>query len=472
MSTLPASLARQTLRRTVMAASLAAISALAMAGAPRATLELAPPGDSYGDRADQFGSAPFVEQEFFISGQARRYKSAGTLGSDGKWAATVVSSNTPFKTAVIVRRPASAANFNGIVLVEWLNVSSGYPLDVDWGMNREEILRKGYAYIGLANQKVGIEGVKKLEAYGDRYAASDISTDDISYDILSQAGQAVRDQYQVLLGGLKPVKVLTSGHSQSAMRLTTYANAIQPQDNVFDGILIHGRAASGVRLASGDNLPSTTVIRADSKVPVFQIQSQMDVSAFGSTSKAIDTGLVRYWEVAGAAHADQYLLDNIYSVSEREVGFDQPDCGKPHNAMPFYMAQNAALRHLTNWTLTGKAPPVAPRMKRNWLGSLQKDANGNVIGGLRLPEIAAPIATYGNANFTTGSLAFLDLFACVAGGYTEYFSASKLKSLYPTHADYVSKYKAAADAALAAGHILPEDHAKALQRAQAAAVPQ
>ncbi len=464
---LPPSLLRHTL-----AATLAALSTLALAGAPRATLEMSPPGDAYGDRADQFGSAPFVEQEFFLSGQARRYKSAGTLGSDGKWSATVVSSNTPYKTAALVRRPSHPSHFNGIVLVEWLNVSSGYPLDVDWGMNREEILRKGYAYIGLVNQKVGLDGVKKLTAYGDRYTGTDISTDDISYDILSQAGQAVRDQYSVLLGGLKPVKVLTSGHSQSAMRLTTYANAIQPLDRVFDGILIHGRANSGTKMASGDNTPSSTVIRADSLVPVFQIQSQMDVSVQPATSKAIDTGKVRYWEVAGAAHADQYLLDNIYSVSEREVGFDQPDCSKPHNAMPFYMAQNAALRHLANWTLTGTAPPVAPRMKRNWLGSLQKDANDNVVGGLRLPEIEVPVATYGNANFTSGSLAFLDLFACIAGGYTEPFSASKLKTLYPTRADYVSKYKKAADAALAAGHILPEDHANALQRAQAATIPQ
>ena len=186
----------------------------------------------------------------------------------------------------------------------------------------------------------------------------------------------------------------------------------------------------------------------------------------------MDSDKVRYWEVAGSAHADEYLLENIYAVSEREVGFDRPTCGKPHNAMPFYMAQNAALRHLTRWVSQGTLPPVAPRLKRNWLGSITKDTHGNGVGGLRLPDIETPVATYGNANFTSGSLAFLDLFACVAGGYTEPFSASKLKALYPTTTAYVSKFKAAADAALAAGHILPEDHAKALARAKATALPQ
>lgn len=460
--------------RTALAVAALTLSASAWAAAPQATIETPPPGDIYGDRADQFGTYNYVEKEFFISGMARTFKGTGTLKTDGKWTATVDTTANPYKTAMIVRRPATAAQFNGIVLVEWLNVSSGYPLDVDWGMNREEILRKGYAYVGVANQKVGMEGVKKLTQYGDRYVTGSVSDDDLSYDILSQTGQAVKDQFAVILGGLRPVKVLASGHSQSAMRLTTYANAIQPLDNVFDGIMIHGRANGGISIGSnGSKVPlGYTSIRADSKVPVFQIQSQMDVSLNSGTSKATDSAKVRYWEVAGAAHADEYLLTDIYSASAREVGFDRPSCSKPHNAMPFYMAQNAVLRHLSNWAKNGTPPPAAPRMKRNWLGSLMKDANDNVVGGLRLPEIEAPIATYGNANFTKGSLAFLDLFACIAGGYTEYFDKAKLKTLYPTHADYVAKFKKAADAALAAGHILPEDHVKAMQRAQVAPIPE
>jgi len=462
------------LRATALACTLVVAAASGVTAAPRAQIEVPPPGDAYGDRADQFGSAPFVEQEFFVSGQARRFKGTGTLGTDGEWTAVVESSNNPYKTAIIVRRPAQAAQFNGIVLVEWLNVSSGYPLDVDWGMNREEILRKGYAYVGVANQKVGVQGVQKLEQYGDRYATGSVPSDDLSYDIFSQVAQALRDQPGAILGGLQPRKILGSGHSQSAIRLTTYVNAIHPIDPVFDGFMIHGRGNPGASISSvGSNVPlGYTNIRADSSVPVFQIQSQMDVSVQAGTSKAVDSAKVRYWEVAGAAHADEYLLDNIYSVSEREVGFDRPTCSKPHNAMPFYMAQNAVLRHLSTWVSTGTPPPTAPRIKRNWLGSIVKDANGNAVGGLRLPDIDAPIGTYGNANFTSGSLAFLDLFACIAGGYTEYFDATKLKKLYPTKADYVAKYKVAADAALAAGHILPEDHARALQRAQAAQVPQ
>lgn len=467
-------MSKQVFHRLALAATLSCVAFSSSAAVPQAVVRSSGPAPSYGDRfdVDHLGDYGFVEQEFNISGLARKFKGTGTLGSDGKWAATVVSSNTAYNTMMIVRRPADPAKFNGIVIVEWLNVSTGYPLDVDWGMAHEAILREGYAYVGVNVQKVGIQGVQKLKQYGSHYAQTSIPDDDISYDILSQTAQAIRSQSALLLGGLVPNKVIATGHSQSAMRLITYTNAIQPIDKVFDGIFIHGRSNSGAKMASSDSLPSTTAIRSDTNVPVFLLQSEMDVALQPGTSRQIDTERIRHWEVAGSAHADQYLLANIGEVSSREVGWSPPVCSAPYNAMPFYEAEIAGFNHLKNWIVDGTPPPVAPRMQRDWLGNIKKDANGNAIGGLRLPEIDVPIARYGHANITTGSLAFLDLFACVAGGNTNYFTASKLQSLYPTHADYVNKYKAAADTAQAKGYIRPVDYANALARAQAAAIPQ
>lgn len=460
--------ATRLMRQTITAIALACMGHAALAS-PQAAVQPGPDGRYYGYRADQFGNSGFVEGEFRMSGLAKRYKASGTLGADGKWNATVVSANTPYNTAMVVRRPADPAKFNGIVIVEWLNVSSGYDIDVDWGMSHELFLREGYAYIGVNAQKVGIEGLQKYNAA--RYGELDISHDDLSYDIFSQIGQAVRDQASVLLGGLQPVKVFATGHSQSAMRLTTYANAIQPLDKVYDGIMIHGRANTGTKLASSDNTPSNVLIRNDLSVPVFQLQSEMDVAFQSGTSKAMDTAKVRYWEVAGAAHADEYLLDQIYSVSGREIGFYPPNCLKPANRMPFYAAQNAAYHHLTQWATQGIAPPTAPRIQRDWLGFIKKDRDGNALGGLRLPDIDVPVAQYGYANFTTGSLAFLDLFSCIAGGSTDPFSAYKLNKLYPTKADYVSKYEAAAAAARAAGYLLAPDQATLVQKARQAQIP-
>jgi hypothetical protein len=88
--------------------------------------------------------------------------------------------------------------------------------------------------------KTGADKLKSLDTA--RYGAVDLTSDTLSYDVFSQAAQAVRTHPE-LLGGRAPAVVLGTGHSQSALRLTTYANAVQPVRGVQDGLLIHGRAA-------------------------------------------------------------------------------------------------------------------------------------------------------------------------------------------------------------------------------------
>ena len=449
-------------------ASLLLVAGAAPAWAvSQAAVQPAPVGGHFLDRGAQIAAAGYTDREFWLSGLAKTYRAASTLRSDGRWSATVASSSTPYQTPMLVRRPTDPARFNGIVIVEWLNVSSGYVLDIDWIMAREEFLRQGYAYVGLTNQKTGLAGSK--EKNPTRYAQGNLPNDDISYDILSQAAKAVRDQSGVLLGGLVPTKVFATGHSQSALRLTTYVNAIHPLDRVIDGFMIHGRGESGLKLSSSDlrGVPSTTVIRSDLAEPVFQLQSEMDVDSQPSTSKAVDSNRIRYWEVAGSSHSDKDMLKGVYEVSTRAPA----SCSKPPNAMPFQRAQSAAYRHLVAWATVGTPPPLAPRIKRSLLGRIQRDTHGNALGGLRLPEIDVPVATYGIDNSTTGSTEFLDLFACVTSGSTAPFSATKLTGLYPDPAAYYTRYKAAADAALAAGYLLAPDHAKALADAAAAPIP-
>lgn len=96
------------LGRFALAALLACAGFSSQAGAPQAAVSAGPDTPGYGDRADvdhlaQFG---FTEHEYVISGLARKFKGVGTLGSDGKWAATVVSNNTPYNT--MMRRSVPA----------------------------------------------------------------------------------------------------------------------------------------------------------------------------------------------------------------------------------------------------------------------------------------------------------------------------------------------------------------------------
>ena len=73
-----------------------------------------------------------------------------------------------------------------------------------------------------------------------------------------QAGAAVRDDAAELLGGLKPKHVIAVGESQSAFRMTTYIDAIEPvSKGVYDGYFVYSRGCR--RRRSLARLPSPTL---------------------------------------------------------------------------------------------------------------------------------------------------------------------------------------------------------------------
>src|ERR1700738_5413811 len=98
---------------------------------------------------DNLSSRGYVEEEFFFQGAATGYATP-TL-TDG----VVLSTGNPYKSRMIVRRPADPSRFNGVVLVEWVNVTSGYNLDLHWQASREYLTRHGYAYVGASAPRVG-----------------------------------------------------------------------------------------------------------------------------------------------------------------------------------------------------------------------------------------------------------------------------------------------------------------------------
>jgi hypothetical protein len=101
------------------------------------------------------------------------------------------------------------------------------------------------------------------------------------------------------------------------------------------------------------------------------------------------------------------------------------------------------------------------------------DEHGNALGGVRLPDIDVPIATHNQDNGPSAEnpLDFIAMLACGLSGNSVYFDQAKLLQLYPTHEDYVNQYRAAADAAMAAGYLLQADYDEAMAEAEAAPIP-
>ncbi|SFW79530.1 alpha/beta hydrolase domain-containing protein [Amycolatopsis australiensis] len=406
----------------------------------------------------------YVEQEYLLSGEADTYAQDGLWTADGRWATHVATTGNPYTTRLVVVRPSDPARFTGTVVVEWLNVSFGVDIPVDFSQSYEQFLRAGYAYVGVTTQKAGADKLKTLDPA--RYGAVNLGSDALSYDVFSQAAQAVRTHPE-LLGGRTPSVVLGTGHSQSALRLTTYANAVQPVRGGYDGLMIHGRAASAAPIGEGVLGPLSAYIRTDLGIPVFVLQSETDVVASASVRQ--DTARVRTWEVAGTAHADQYGL-NLYNAAnarDKSINDGAPTtCDKPVNSMTFRYAENAAFAHLDRWARGGAAPPPAPPISLLLGAIVVRDADQNALGGVRLPDLDAPLAAYGPNN-SGGNVPG----ACLLLGTTTPLSAARIQRLYPDHATYVAKFTAAADRARQAGYLLPADYAEAVARAQAAPIP-
>lgn len=414
-----------------------------------------------------------AEQEFFMQGTAHAYTEAGPWRKDGIWPVKVSQADQPYQTRVLVRHPRDAARFNGTVIVEWLNVTGFVDAEIDGIYMAEEWLAKGYAWVGVSAQKAGLDGIKK--AHPGRYDSLNIGNDALSYDIFSDVARALRSGDATLLGGLKPKRLLATGQSQSALRLTTYVNALARQERLFDAYLIHSRGSFPAGIDSFLGAPLVARIRTDLDVPVFQLQTEFDTGpALGALSRQPDTPMLRTWEVAGAAHIDQYALNAM--VSAIAGGADvssQLSCNKPINNLPFYRVEKAVLRHLQAWMTEGKAPPVAKPIATNINGTFQRDSVGNALGGVRLPEIEAPLDQYALTNGSKPGSAFpaniLSTFACMFMGATAPLSAEQIQALYRSRQDYLARYEAASQAAVRAGYLLPEDAAKGLAQARARA---
>lgn len=427
----------------------------------------------------------YTNEEVFLEGSARAY--AGPV------------SEAPFRTRAVVRRPIDAARWNGSVVVEWFNVSGGLDAAPDWSFLHRHILRAGFAYVGVSVQRVGIEGggfsaiqLPLKTVNPARYGSLTHPGDAFAYDLFSQVGHALREGQ--LLGGLVPRRVLAVGESQSAMFLVTYVNVVDADARAFDGFLIHGRGGIGAPLdgssilraplaeraaavSSGQGasfFDGTDRIREDVRVPVLTVQSETDVLGLGSvTARQEDAPRFRLWEIAGAAHADTYLL--VASVSDdgsrtpaelaRLVAPTDSAFGiqmdSPMNAGPqqHYVLQ-AALDHVDRWAAGGAPPPMAERLELSkaddGASGFARDAQGNVRGGVRTPWVDAPSSVLSGFGQTGAEFAFLF-------GTTRPLPAGARARLYPGgRADYLARFAKATDDAIGAGFLLAADREEIL----------
>lgn len=418
------------------------------------TVPLGDASRDYPQMATQLNLARYgyLEQEFFFQGTATRYQTpALATGS-------VISSGHPYKTRMIVRRPASNKRFNGTVIVEWLNVTSGFNLDALWLSSYDHLLREGYAYVGVSAQRVGVQGNNGgLTTWSPRrYGGLDVTDsgtildDSLSYDIFSQAAQAMRAPGAVNpLGNLVPRRVIATGASQSESYLVRYHNSVHPLTPQFDGYLLY--------LGTGGTL------RTDLTPKVLKVNTENDVLLLGEyAARQPDSEKLRIYEVAGTSHVgftDPNLRGELL-VRDNLPTSDTTTCDRPAlSHIPTGHVLNASFDHLLRWINRGIQPPTARPLVvlSTQPVTLARDAYGNAQGGIQLPEHAVATATNTGLNSGPGF--------CFLLGSHEPFDDATLKNRYWTHGLYVAQVTKAVAANLKAGYITPFDGAQSIKQA-------
>lgn len=436
-------------------------------------------GWAFGSYFGDISKLGYVEEEYFLEGEAQHYQPAeGTkLTEDGMW--TLEATDTaPYKTRFIVRRPKDPDKFNGIVIVEWANVSGGYDLSL---VSTPGIYEEGFAYISVMTQRNGVYGFEENPqglVYWDeaRYGSLSIPDDGLSYDIFTQAARAIGPNRPKTgidpMGGLEVKMLFAMGESQSGGRLLSYANGIQPMENTFDAIITlvnSGRGndflpeeAHGVKNGKTVVRNISSRVREDINCKVFILNSQSESLLMGKLVQP-DTENIRSWQMAGVSHfSPAFMADEVNRLGRDGVTDTlSGNSAYDTNVGDWVYIFESVLVQLKNWIENGTAPLSIDAMKvKNMLLGYKEDEYGNALGGVRLPELKVPTAQYFANTLITGLI-----------GYKIPFTEAELKELYPTHQDYIDKVTAAATAAKEAGIILPYRAEEYIREAEAAPIP-
>jgi hypothetical protein len=448
----------------------------------------------------------YVEEEYLVSGQANVYDWP-TSGP-----AVVRTADAPYTTRVLVRRPSNPRRFSGNVVVEMLNPSNLFDLNIGWALMHDQFMRRGDVWVGITAKPIDVVALKTFDPqrYGslsfanplplsDPRNCTDIQTvvdppalrsrtteDGLIWDIYSQVGAWLKSgtASNPLTYGHRHSLVQEAygfGYSQTGGYLIDYINAINPlvvkADGrpIYDGYLVGvaGGAFVGTvpinQCSPAPVPPDPRTQIHDVGVPVIQVMSQSDY-LFGIASRRPDGNSppdqYRHYEMAGAAHATPDELE--YSAAPADIlkaGRDIPasSCDQgPRSRFPSSIHFDAAMSNLNLWVRYGLKPP--PGRDINVVnGAPVLDQFGNVTGGLRSPFVDVPTSTWFGSSTGPGF--------CFIVGHEVPFDQATLQTLYPTHGTYVRGVIRDVHSLVEQRYLTLADGLKLIHEAQASNIP-
>ena len=332
-------------------------------------------------------------------------------------------------------------------------------------------MRNGYAYVAISAQRVGVDRLKAWSParYGDLTVTAPNTTppdplntgDVLSWDIFSQTVQALSKPGTVNpLADLDVRRVIATGESQGARRLTQYYNSIDPLHRVVDGMVFYdpGYNTWSLLRADNPNAPDLCRQRGAQRRPSAGSGQRLHPALGGGRNLASQLMGHAVRQCHDVARHGLRRADGTPSATIQDV---IPGCTyyPLWSSIPMHKVLNSAFDHVSTWMQGGPAAPAGKALDRDTDGAmLRHDVNGRTFGGIQLAEYVYPTAF--NLGYLNPGPGF-----CRNGGHHRFYTEEELKALYPDPHAYVRGVVETTNANLAAGYILGHDAAETVDAA-------
>jgi hypothetical protein len=438
----------------------------------------------------------FVESEFVISGLANVYDwDAGGEGVVARGPAV------PYATRLLVRRPVDARRFSGLVVLELLDPTELYDTAPVWSLAHEELLRAGHAWVGLTIKPAALAALRSFDAarYGKLAFAharppecqpapglpgvpgsgelltSPGTEDGLAWDAIAQAGALLRSgSSENPLSHLAPRRILAAGFGEAASYLITFLNARHARLRLGDGAPVYdGFLQIGAGLAEVPLNQCAAPLPVDDPrrrigprdVPVISMATQTELPrALHLRRQDGDDprDFYRLFEVAGAALSAPTDAGRPGTREQGLLGVSgagENPCEEPSGELPLAPAVNGVVLQFQQLLFQGTPPARAPLISIDAQGQVARDPLGNAMGGLRLPQIQVPLATYSARSTPRRADDAASVWRCSVTGTLRRFDGAELKGLYGSRAEYLRRFNQAVDQAVADRFLVAADAA-------------
>jgi len=354
---------------------------------------------------------------------------------------TGTANGQPYKTRIVVRKPASNSKFSGLVLVEPMHPSGSAHM---FEMTSIYTMSSGHAAVDISAG--GLQQV--IDANPERYKGFQVGNAQIS-EIIAQVGSLVKSKDPSSpFAGLKVRKMVLGGTSATAATLIQYLPAhmvyrTPDMQRIYDGFLPTSNGS---------------VIR-QIDVPMIHVPTMLEVSGANITTRPDGDApgdQYRVYEFPGMGHVD----------TRNNVRLTPNPCAIPLSTYPMQAYMSVALNYLFQWVDKGIAPPKADRILKTGT-AMAVDERGNPKGGIRSPYVDIPITKYGVPNkaasplpaktsdYVTKGGAAAATQMCGLSAFQNDFSKEELKQFYGSKKAYRSKVEKRVSELEKAGWSLP-----------------